>query len=57
MGDDVSDVRLREELRSFVEQRLRRVRLRPTHILLRDKLTFVLGMTDLWVSAYWLGFR
>ncbi len=48
---------LREEVRQFLKKRLAQLRLRPGHILLRDKVAFVLGTLDLWLSAYWLGWR
>lgn len=52
---------LKEEVRQFLAQQRRRLassmRLRPRQILLRDKVTFVLGTLDLWLSAYWLGWR
>lgn len=58
---------LREEMRQFVRRRVERLQerrarllrhaLHPTHVLLRDKLTFVAGTFDLLISAYWLGWR
>lgn len=52
------ELNLKEEVRAFLRQRLAQsTALAPAQILLRDKVTFTLGSLDLFVSAYWLGFR
>ncbi|GAB4824156.1 hypothetical protein N2152v2_011202 [Parachlorella kessleri] len=57
-GPVLGEADLRElqlEARRFLKRRLGQLRLRPRQILVRDKVAFVLGTLDLWLSAYWLG--
>lgn len=42
------------DLKEAVKTLLRRAAT-PRRILLRDKIAFVVGTTDLWLTAYWLG--
>jgi hypothetical protein len=44
----------RDHLNLVIRRNIRRA-LTPKRILFRDKIAFVLGLTDLWLSAYWLG--
>lgn len=44
----------RDHLNLVIRRNIRRA-LTPKRILFRDKVAFVLGLTDLWLSAYWLG--
>jgi hypothetical protein len=44
----------RDHINLVIRRNIRRA-LTPKRILFRDKIAFVLGLTDLWLSAYWLG--
>lgn len=51
-------INIRKLIRAELRQSLRKViarQQRPATTLMRDKLTFVLGTLDLYLSAYWLG--
>ena len=51
---DLGDLFVNTDLREEVQDALARF-LRPERVLLRDKLTFMLGIMHMVLSAYWLG--